>query len=356
MKPILYIKGSLFNDVRLQKFFKFFKSKNIDVYFWGWNRTKKKDKEHSNVSYLLSGGGHGGNLLFLYYPLWMFVVFVKLLFAKKISRYNIIAINFECGLPIYCVSKIRSISYVYEIYDEFAISHNFPIWLQKIISMFDHKVMDNAKFVIHVDKNRLTYDKCKSIIIENTPYDFYNGKKRDYNSLTHKFAIIGLLSKTRGLEQIYLFARSHPNISFILAGTFYDSTCKKEIQALPNVVSYEKMPQTELFSKLTDCCGIFSLYDPQIKINTLAASNKVYDAMMLGIPVITNPEVVNSSFILKNEIGVVVNYNYDETWTELGSDDFVSTAKYLGSKGRKLYISKYLFDNLVENKLLPLLE
>lgn len=62
---------------------------------------------------------------------------------------------------------------------------------------------------------------------------------------------------------------------------------------------YDRMPQAELFDKLIDCCGIFSLYDPKLEINRLAASNKVYDAMMLGIPVITNPEVTNS-VLLKN--------------------------------------------------------
>jgi hypothetical protein len=352
MKPILYIKGSSEKDVRLQKFIKFFSSKNIDVSFWGWNRNRTRS-DNSQINYILKGGGNGGKWLPFYYLLWMILLFLKLVFARKLSHYNIIAINFECGFPLFLVSKVRKFNFIYEVYDEFSISHNFPVWLKKYLVKVDHKIMKKAEFVIHVDNNRIRYNDCKSIVIENTPYDYFNGETRDYESITLKFAIIGLLSQLRGLEQIYLFALNNPQISFILAGVFYDSNFKNKLLALSNVESYEKMPQDVLFSKIKDCCGIFSLYDTILEINKLAASNKVYDAMMLGIPVITNPEVINSSFIIDNRVGVVVDFQYNSSWKILSDDGFISVAKELGKNGRRLFLKRYLFDDIVSKRLLP---
>ena len=306
MKPILYIKGSPIDDVRIRKFISFFQSRCIDVYFWGWNRTAKKGNESVKVKYLLVGGGYGGKMLLLYYPIWMIILFCKLLCCRNLGKYTIIAINFECGFPLFLASKIKHIAYVYEVYDEFAISHRFPLWLKKLLVLIDHKIMKKAEFVIHVDNNRVTYNACKTIIIENSPYDYFCEKERHYDSVKHSFAIIGNISKTRGIDQIFLFAQKYPQISFLLAGTFYDVHYKKKMLSLSNVTYYERMPQEKLFKKISDYCGIFSLYDPTIEINRLAASNKVYDAMMLGIPVITNPEVTNSAFIKEKEIGVIV--------------------------------------------------
>lgn len=46
--------------------------------FWGWNRTAKNEPKCDNVKYLFTGGGFGGKLLLLYYPIWMIICFVNL--------------------------------------------------------------------------------------------------------------------------------------------------------------------------------------------------------------------------------------------------------------------------------------
>lgn len=360
MIPILYIKGSNISDVRLQKFLYFFQSKSFQVSFWGWDRliSEKETniKNHNvNITYPLRGGGYGGRWLFLYYPLWMFIIFFKVLFSNKISSYNIICINFECGLPVYLASKIRNINYIYEIYDEFSISHRFPLFIRKVLTIIDRKIMESSKFVIHVDENRVSFDRCKYIVIENSPYDYYKGNIRNYDNIRHSFAIIGNISKSRGIDQIYLFAKEYPKIDFLLAGTFYDSQYKDKLLSLSNVRYYDRMPQDKLFYLLTSCCGIFSLYDPVLDINKLAASNKVYDAMMLGIPVITNPDVINSRFVQEQNVGVVLNYQYDESWSILADNSFVAKAKIIGENGRELYLKKYEFGEMVEHRLLSLL-
>ena len=357
MKPIIYIKGSDINDVRLQKFIHYFVKRGEYVSFWGWSRDgQKASVEGVNSCYLLTGGGYGKkSRLFFFYILWAIVVFFKCLITNLKGKI-IIAIDFDSALPVYWASKFKKIEYLYEVYDDFALRYNFPSSVKKFVHKKDTKIMKNSKCVIHVDANRVSFKECKWIIIENTPNDYWRGEVRPYDNMKHKFAIIGYFSDARGMEQIYRFAQANTSIQFLLVGRFTSDNMKKEFISLPNVEFHDLMPQMELFDLMKDCCGIFSLYNPGLEINRYAASNKVYDAMMMGIPVITNREVINSAYIQENGFGIVVDYEYGDSWSSLSNPSFVKVAKELGIKGRDLYLKEYRFDALVENRLVPVLK
>ena len=353
---LLFVKGDDVTNVRLSKYIDCYGKDSNSVEFWGWDRRKLKianDKLHK-CQYLLSGGGFGNKLLLLYYPIWMFLLFIKSI--KNLHEgENIIAINFDSAFPVFCASLFRRIEYIYEIHDEFGLSYRFPMFIKKMIMSVDHLVMKKARVVVHVDKNRVNYKNCTSVIIENSPLNAIREHHRNYDDITSTFAVIGNISKGRGIDQILKFAQCNVGIRILLVGKFYDVSLRKRFAELKNVVYYNYMSQDKLFVLLKKCCGIFSLYDPSLEINRLAASNKVYDAMMLGIPVITNKEVLNSSFIQKNQIGIIVDYEYNETWKILNQKSFIDIAKKMGGLGREIYLNNYQFDVLVNNRLTPYL-
>lgn len=357
MKSIVYIKGSDISDVRLQKFLKFFSDRKTDLSFWGWSRNRKNEQmEGVKTKYLLAGGGYGNkSKLFILYFIWVIAVFFKCL-KTNLKDKIIIAIDFDSALPVYWVSKFKKINYIYEVYDDFALRYRFPSFIKRIVHKKDAKIMNKAQCVIHVDENRVLYKDCKWIIIENTPKDYFEGNKRNYDEVHNVFAVTGHLSKERGLKSIYDFAKNNPEVSFLVVGKFINKDYEIAFSNLSNVQIHGFMLQEELFKKMVNCCAIFSLYDPTLDINKLAASNKVYDAMMFGIPVITNKEVINSSFIKNNNIGFVVDYDYNDTWTCLTEDIFMHKVQETGSNGRKLYLNKYQFSELVKQRLLPVLE
>lgn len=357
MYNILYIKGSGINDVRLHKFLSYFRARNYQLGFWGWSRDgEKPSMDGVESQYLLSGGGYGRKfVLFFFYFLWCFSVFFKCLFTNLKGKI-LIPIDFDSAFPVYLASKFKKITYLYEVYDDFALRYRFPKFVQQFIHRIDCKIMKSSQYVIHVDENRVHYKQCKWIVIENTPNDIYNGEPRDYTLIKNKFAVIGLLSSQRGVTPIYQFAKSHPETEFLVVGRFLDKDMEQLYQALPNIQISGYVPQEELFAKMSDCCAIFSLYDPSVEINRLAASNKVYDAMMHGIPVITNKEVVNSKFIEDKNIGFVINYEYDDSWSCLSDSNFMENVTLKGTNGRQLYLDCYLFDKLVTNRLVPILE
>ncbi len=357
MKPIIYVKGSEINDVRLQKFLKFFVDIKSDISFWGWSRLKdKKPMDGVKTSYLLAGGGYGKKWkLLFYYPLWVLVLFVKCLRTNLKDRV-IIAIDFDSALSVYFASKFKKINYLYEIYDDFALRYRFPTFLKKFVHKVDTKIMKKSRWVIHVDANRVLFKDCNWMVLENTPTDIFEAKQRNYDEVENLFAVIGHLSKERGLTSIYEFAKRNTQIRFLVVGRFIEEKDRSDFKALPNVEYYDYMLQGELFKKMRRCCAIFSLYDPSIEINRLAASNKVYDAMMFGIPVITNKDVINSGFINENDLGFVVDYSYNNSWDCLTLNNFMDKVKEKGIKGRNLYLQKYQFKDLVVQRLLPVLD
>lgn len=349
MEKILLIKGDNINHVRTDKYLKYFNEKNVETFYLGWDRTKKHETSKYNCKYLLHGGGLGGKLTMVFYPLWIILLFFHLLFLRRIKEMNVIAVNFDVAIAVYCVSKIRRFDYIYEIHDEFALSYNMSKFFYKLVSRIDNMFMRNAKLVIHVDENRVNYKDCNWIVIENSPNDFYEGKSPDYSEMTPTFAVTGMLAKQRGIDEILNFAKDNANLNFLIVGNSFNYS--SPLLKLSNVNYLDYMKQDELFNLLRSCCGIFSLYDASLEINRLAASNKLYDAMMLGIPVITNFDVANSDFVEKEEVGIVLDYNYNSTWDVLVRDDYVAKAIKLGKKGRDIYLKKFRFDLMIEKRL-----
>ena len=357
MVKILFLSPTKPNDVRQSKIAQYLHNNGFKLFFVGWCRENKdfvSDPLYEEVYTLQKGGGEGTKWLPLYYILYIIKVFFYLLFKKNLGDYIVYGINYEVSLAIYLASRIRRIKYIYDIYDELAISHNFPPTITSLIRSLDKKIRAASNFYIHVDENRLSdIDSDNYVIIYNSPIDAR--KKADDIKYENSLAVTGWLNKTRGLQSIYMFAKDNPQIRFIVAGKFIQKEYEQKFLSLGNVEYHDFMPQKDLFEIISTCRGIFSLYDPSIPINKLAASNKLYDAMMLSIPVVVNNDLLATRFVEENKIGYVVNYDYDESWNALSEFNCETTTDY-GRKGRKIYVEKFEFNSMLDRVLLPKLK
>lgn len=354
---ILFLLADSTQSVRLIKIATFCKNLNLALSFSGWSRNTSKiqnDPLYSDITTILHGGGNATKILPFMYILYMIKQFFYLLMRKGIKDEIVYAINFESAFSVWLASKIRHFKYIYDIWDELAISHNFSPTVKGFIRHVDRKIRKDSVFYIHVDENRISeIDGDNYIIIYNSPVDLY--KKETQVEYENSFAVTGWLNKTRGLQSIYDCARNHPEIKFIIAGRFNQKDFESKFLSLTNIEYHDFMPQSKLFELIKSCRGIFSLYDPSIEINRLAASNKLYDAMMLSVPVIVNKGIMAESFVQEKRIGYVVNYTYDESWTELCRFDTEISTTY-GSNGRQIYKKKFEFNKMLDCVLLPKLK
>ena len=354
MKEIVFLSPASPGAVRTAKFAQHLANRNFKLSYWGWARqSADKNKVYSyfdNINYILCGGGSGTKILPLYYC-WLIIKLSLLLLIKKHDGRIYLATNFETAFSCWFSSHFRKFTYIYDIWDELAISHLFPGYIVKLIRFFDKKIRKRAAFYIHVDENRISdIDGSNYIILYNSPIDFLNSST--LKPKRNCFAVTGWLNKTRGMQSIYEFAKNNPQIEFIVAGAFLQKEYEELYSQLPNVRHYNFMPQNELFKLIINCRGIFSLYDTTIPINRLAASNKLYDAMMLSIPVIVNEGLEATDFVRKNGIGYVVNYEFDKTWDVLKEYD-LETVNSIGIKGREIYLNRFEFTSMLDRILIP---
>lgn len=351
MKKVIVISPAAPKAVRTVKFANFLYSKGVSLEFWGWSRTKIPvecdTRQYKKVNYILYGGGNGTKILPLYYLLLIVKIIIKIVFTKNTKEKIFFATNFETAFAVYIASHLRRLSYVYDIWDEIAISHNFPSIVRRLLRRIDSRIRKRSKFYLHVDDNRVSeIDSDNYLIVYNSPYDYFKGVEREVK-YDNSYAVTGYLNDGRGLSSILNFANANPDIKLIVIGEFINDEMKQRYLETPNVEYYHFMPQEQLFDIIKSCRGIFSLYDTHIPIYRLAASNKLYDAMMLTIPVIVNKEVLASKFVRKHNIGYVINYEFDSTWDCLVDDSF-EQVRTLGQNGRKYYLKHVEFASMME--------
>lgn len=357
MKRILALSPADYGDVRIVKIMSYLNTKGYKIELVGWQRTEKEIKSSplfERIHTILKGGGYQTKWTPVFYVIYIVKLFFYLLFKRNLQTYIPYAINFETACSIWLVSKFRKVKYVYDIFDECAISHNFSPRMMKFIRNVDSKIRKGAAFYIHVDENRVSdIDSENYVVIYNSPVDVK--KSNETPEFDNKFAVTGWLNKTRGLQSIYEFAKANPQITFIVAGEFNQKEYEEKFLSLQNVDYHHFMPQADLFKLIGNCRGIFSLYDSSIPINRLAASNKLYDAMMLSIPVIVNKDLVAADFVRDNNTGYVVDYEYNETWNCLSTFNKDEVRQY-GLNGRKVYKDRFEFNSMLDNVLLPKIE
>lgn len=338
------------NHVRVQKFIEYFNENTYDVEFICWLRNAKDKDPNNKEYYLLSGGGSANWKLAIYYPIWMIKLFWYFVFKKHDENTVVFVTDFDSAFPIYLASVInRSIKYIYDIHDDFALRYHFPSYIKSFVSYLDYLVKSKSECFIHVDESRVREKDENYKIIYNSPADYYHKIFEKQIIKERVFVVSGLLLETRGVNSIYNFASKNPLVKFIVAGNPIDDISKRLIK-LSNVQFVGYLKQADLFSLIKNSAGIFSLYDPALEINRLAASNKLYDAMMLGVPVIVNKGILAESFVAENNVGFVVNYEYDSSWDILSNVDF-DEIQNIGMNGRRIYENKYSYEKNIDEKL-----
>ena len=91
------------------------------------------------------------------------------------------------------------------------------------------------------------------------------------------------------------------------------------------------------------------LYNLEYRYNQLSSPNKIFEAMMLGLPVITNmePRLVNEEV----GCGIVVDYNNTDQIKAavVYLRDNIELRRRLGMNGRKAFLQKYNWTNMEQS-------
>jgi glycosyltransferase involved in cell wall biosynthesis len=291
--------------------------------------------------------------MLVYFPIFWSWVLVKLI----INRPQVVhACDLDAVLPCYIYKLIFRKKMIFEVFDRYAmtfIPSKFGT-LYSAINLIEEYFSGKADVLITVAEKLLkTFPRrpehCE--IILNCAEDHILNLARSENGKDNVFILVytGGIKRGRSLENITAAVKDLSNSEFVTAGPIIDKELFHQILAFPNVKYRGLLDPTEALVLEANADVIIGLYDLNVPENRFAMPNKVFEAMMSGVPIITNvaPELVRDL-----DFGIMVNYdnvNQIKSTIALLRDNKELRIR-LGNNGRKAFLEKYNWANM-EHKL-----
>ncbi len=289
--------------------------------------------------------------------------------AAWLARYHknfdvIHACDFDTVLPALLAKLFWHKKVVYDIFDFYADHlRNTPNLIKNLIRSIDRYAINSADAVIIVDDCRKqqifgTHPRRLEIVY-NSPYDIFERTEEpsinDHGS-TFRLAYIGLLQVERGLFEILDVMIRHPDWSLDLAGFGGDEQAVLEIiNNVPNVTWHGRIPYEQALQLSYAADVLLATYDPSIPNHRYASPNKVFEAMMLGRPIIVARYTNMDEIITRTDCGIVVEYGsiseLEAAMQKLASSPELRSR--FGKNGRLAYKNSYNW-NVMQDRLLRL--
>jgi glycosyltransferase involved in cell wall biosynthesis len=226
----------------------------------------------------------------------------------------------------------------------------------------DYRIINYADAVIIVDDVRREQIKettpQRLSIIYNSPEDSNSpiSKTKSPAQGTINLSYVGLFQKERGLFEILSVMKKHPKWALDMAGFGGDEEAIHAVcTELQNVNWHGTVPYEKALELSARADSLFATYDPSIPNHRYSSPNKLFEAMMLGKPIIVARDTNMDKTVSKHDCGMIVNYGneieLEEALLKLANDP--KLRKRLGDNARKAYDTHYSW-NIMKSRLIEL--
>jgi glycosyltransferase involved in cell wall biosynthesis len=371
MKPrILFCRSNpIAPDPRVEKEARALANAGYPVQVLGWDRTAKLPEFDISTSISIRRlpirAEFGRGLMNLPQLLrWQVGLFFWL--AHHRHDYDLIhACDFDTLIPAMLSRLLWQKQVVYDIFDFYADHlRATPGIVKNLIRAVDLYLINHADAVILVDEARLQQihpaHPKRIAFIYNSPEELAPqppvGQTDGMGNLT--LAYIGLLQVERGLLQLLHVLKQHPEWRLDLAGFGGDEALVLEQAAtMPNVTWHGRVSYARALALSSSADVLLATYDPTIPNHRYSSPNKVFEAMMLGKPVIVARGTNMDDIIGKAGCGEIVEYgdelDLEKTLLRLSMQPELRRTE--GENGRKAYENTYSWSKM-HDRLLDLYE
>jgi glycosyltransferase involved in cell wall biosynthesis len=290
--------------------------------------------------------GAGLRSLFSIFRFQIFLLFS--LFRMK-DDYDVVhAADFDTVLPGAIAKLLFKKKLVYDIFDFYVDAFNVPRAVEPFVRFLDLKTISFADCVILTSewrRDQISGATPKKVyFIHNTP-DSLRQLRSQLNFTanakfsTLRFAYVGVLQPDRLILEILEIFERHSNWILDIAGFgILESEVQRICHGAKNIrfhgkVSYERAIE------ISDAADIlFATYNPRVKNHRFSSPNKLYEAMMLGKPIIVCESTGIDKLVVDHEIGFSIPYDANEF--EVCASNIINEQidiGKMGSKSRMLY-------------------
>ena len=341
--------NSTIYDPRVSKIVNSLKKK-FSIICLGWNRDGIPVQQLTNklpmkLEVFNLKSPHGTIRTIVYLPIFWFWTFFKLVGHKpKVVH----ACDVDTVIPCYFYKILFRKKLVYDVFDRVGMT-----WTGKLNSTFisfvnslEERFIFKSDIFISVTEKVIQSFKKKLlnyIIIMNCKND-YNFKKKKSNKIL-RIVYAGGIMPGRGIEIISDAIQNLDGLEFVIAGNILEKKFLDNILKNKKIKYVGHLLPVEALALEASADVMFSLYDLTNPNYLLAGPNKFFEAMMLGLPCISN---VALEIIDEFNCGVKVNYN---NMNQIKSAiihlrDDIEFRKEIGSNGRRAFELKYSWNNM----------
>jgi glycosyltransferase involved in cell wall biosynthesis len=344
-------------DVRVEKIADSLCSLGHSVSVLAWNRGKmlpeRETRSFGEIRRFRIKAGYGRGIRLLPKMLWYWLVLFASLLKERFDAVH--ACDFDTLPPALLAAKLKGKRLIYDIFDHYAEGGSVPESLRPVIRFADKLLMRFADTVIVVDEVRLPYlpdaERARAAIVYNSPSDMLGLQLSSFPGVPAKgsrFRVVysgNLVERRYILELAEAVSRSY-GAEMIIAGfgpiEFADKLIAK-ISEYENVSYIGKLTVVESLALVSTADAVFCLNDPAIPNNKMSSPNKMFEAMMLGKPVVVNLGTSIDEKVRAINCGLVVEKCDPESFAGalrflVGEPDL---ARQMGENGRRAFERSY---------------
>jgi glycosyltransferase involved in cell wall biosynthesis len=354
-------------DPRVEKEARSLRKAGFSVSVLGWDRSgelpgRESVREVEIHRLAIRAGYARGVMNFL--PLLRWQVGLLIWLIRHRRAYDLIhACDFDTILPALVCKYGFGKKVVYDIFDFYADHlRATPEWIKRLIRAVDLWAIERADAVILVDdarREQIAGAQPKRLaVIYNSPED-QSVERVDVpaqGEVKLRLAYIGLLQVERGLMDVLEVLRRHPEWGLDLAGFGGDEAqILAAASEMPNVAWHGRVPYATALALSAQADLLFALYDPQIPNHRYASPNKLFEAMLLGKPIVVARGTNMDRIAGEVGFGLLVKYGdipaLESALTRLARDPDLRAS--LGKRARQGYEQAYGW-HIMEQRLIDL--
>jgi glycosyltransferase involved in cell wall biosynthesis len=344
-------------DPRVEKLAKTLVKNDWRVMTLAWDRTGQMGKFEEDPStgslYRLRLKARFGSGIKNLPALLIWQVYLLFSLLSHHRRYDVIhACDFDTVLPALLVGKLMGKPVVFDIFDLYADSvRATPKPILKIISQMETLAINRAAAVILADdsrKQQIAGSRPKKlIVVYNSPAEDVPTPSEHISGEGFRLVYVGLLVRERGLAEVIEIVRRHPDWQFALAGFGGDEEeILERARDCANIRWHGRVDYRTALGLTAAADAVFAIYDPAVPNHRYSSPNKVFEAMMLGKPLVVARGTNMDKLVEANECGLLVDYGQVEqierVFGALAGDP--GLRRRLGANGTTAYKERYSWE------------
>jgi len=372
MRIIILRSNPVLPDPRVEKEANTLLSDGNKVKVLAWNRqvgtnnakrgTIRLDNGVLPIRWFNIKSSFGGGLKNLF-PLIVFQICLITWLFKHRKTYDVIhACDFDTVIPAWICSVLFNKKYVYDIFDYYVDAFYVPKIIKPLIEKIDIFMINSANAVVIANESRkdqISKSNPKQLyIIHNSPQTSIEAEIDNNNILLNKtnkpkFVYIGILSDGRLLKEILEVFKEHSEWELHIGGFgLLEDQVREIAEKCQNIFFYGTVPYAKALKIELECDVLFAVYDPKIQNHRFSSPNKLYEAMMLGKPIIVAKNTGIDKIVDSENIGISINYSKADF--EGAIKDLLANKncfKSISKKTKELYKNEYSWDIMSQRLL-----